>query len=206
DGSLDVCSSGLRPCPVPVPDAAHRPPPRLDPGLRVRGLRDRRLRAPSGHQVAGGGMSMADDGSAAPQIGLIWAQAHDGVIGAEGTMPWHLPEDLKHFQRTTRGCPVVMGRRTWESVPPRVRPTAGRTDSEITRNGGFAAGSAVRARSLPEALQPARERAHAPAGARGDGSPTIWVIGGGGIYREAIAAADLLVVTEIDLDVDGDTT
>src|SRR5699024_8696307 len=92
------------------------------------------------------------------------------------------------------------------SFPPRVRPLPGRTNIVITRNDDFAAEGAVRARSLPEALQTARERAHAPAGARGDGSPTIWVIGGGGIYREAIAAADLLVVTEIDLDVDGDAT
>src|SRR5699024_12532846 len=102
-------------------------------------LRDRRRRAPSGHQGAGGGLSMADDGSAAPQIGLIRAQAHDGVIGAEGTMPWHLPEDLKHFPRTTRGCAVVMGSRTWASFPPRVRALPGRTNSVIPRNDGVAA-------------------------------------------------------------------
>lgn len=162
-------------------------------------------------------MSAADVGSARqgapgapqtapPQIGLIWAQAHGGVIGAEGTMPWHLPEDLKHFQRTTRGCPVVMGRRTWESFPPRVRPLPGRTNIVITRNDDFAADGAVRARNLPEALQTARETALAQAGAPDGAPPTIWVIGGGGVYCEAIGEADLLVVTEIDLEVGGDTT
>ena len=168
-------------------------------------------------------MSTADSGSAAPhsapgtppaaaerpalpQLGLIWAQARGGVIGAGGTMPWHLPEDLKHFQRTTRGCPVVMGRRTWESFPPHVRPLPGRTNIVITRNDDFAAEGALRARDLPEALRAARETARAQAGAPGEGPPAIWVIGGGGIYREAIAGADLLLVTEIDLEVDGDTT
>lgn len=165
-------------------------------------------------------MSAADDGSevqqsaagdppaAPPRIGLIWAQAHGGVIGAGGTMPWHLPEDLKHFRRTTRGCPVVMGRRTWESFPPRVRPLPGRTNIVITRSADIEGDGAVRAGNLPGALRIAREtaRATAPETVRATAPPTIWVIGGGGVYREAIAEADLLVVTEIDLEVDGDTT
>lgn len=157
-------------------------------------------------QSESGGSSAASQQTVPPQVGMIWAQAHGGVIGAEGAMPWHLPEDLKHFQRTTRGCPVVMGRRTWESFPPHVRPLPGRTNIVITRNDDFAAEGAVRARNLPEALQTARETAHPQPGTQHDSPPTIWVIGGGGIYREAIAEADLLVVTEIDLEVDGDTT
>src|SRR5699024_12267820 len=103
-------------------------------------------------------MSMADDGSTAPQIGLIWAQAHDVVIGAEGTMPWHLPEDLKHVQRTTPGCPVLMGTRSWESFPPRVRPLPGRPRIVLARHDDSAADGPARARSLPEALATARER------------------------------------------------
>lgn len=134
----------------------------------------------------------------AARIGLIWAQAHGGVIGQGGTMPWHLPEDLKHFSRTTAGSPVVMGRRTWESFPPKYRPLPGRTNIVITSDDSFAADGAVRARGLDEALDLA-------AGAPG-GEDTIWVIGGGRVYREAMDRADLLVVTEIDLDVDGDTT
>lgn len=153
------------------------------------------------------------------RIGLIWAQARGGVIGAGGTMPWHLPEDLKHFSRTTKGSPVVMGRRTWQSFPAKFRPLPGRTNIVITRDDSFADEGAVRARDLTEALR----IAHGALGAQADGAdaatgsaegshgpdgphPTIWVIGGGSIYREAIGDADLLVVTEIDLEVDGDTT
>lgn len=133
-----------------------------------------------------------------PRIGLIWAQARGGVIGAGGTMPWHLPEDLKHFSRTTTGSPVVMGRRTWESFPPKYRPLPRRTNIVITSDDAFTADGAVRARGLDEALELARS---APGGDR-----TVWVIGGGRVYREAMDRADLLVVTEIDLEVDGDTT
>ena len=135
-----------------------------------------------------------------PRVGMIWAQARGGVIGAGGAMPWHLPEDLKHFSRTTKGSPVVMGRRTWESFPPRYRPLPGRTNIVITRDDGFAADGAVRARDLPDALRLAREVLETQP------APTIWVIGGGRVYREAMAQAQLLVVTEIDLQVDGDTT
>ena len=140
--------------------------------------------------------SAADD-AAAPRIGMIWAQARGGVIGAGGTMPWHLPEDLKHFKRTTSGSPVVMGRRTWESFPPRFRPLPGRTNIVITRDDSLDLPGAVRARSLPEA----RELAATEAGPTG----TTWVIGGGSIYADAIEVAEQLVVTEIDLQVDGDT-
>ena len=139
----------------------------------------------------------AADGMVAPRIGMIWAQARGGVIGAGGTMPWHLPEDLKHFKRTTSGSPVVMGRRTWESFPPRFRPLPGRTNIVITRDDTLDLPSAVRARSLPEAL----ELAATEAGPTG----TTWVIGGGSIYADAIEVAEQLVVTEIDLEVDGDT-
>ena len=140
--------------------------------------------------------SAADD-AAAPRIGMIWAQARGGVIGAGGTMPWHLPEDLKHFKRTTSGSPVVMGRRTWESFPPMFRPLPGRTNIVITRDDSLDLPGAVRARSLPEALELAATEA-GPAG-------TTWVIGGGSIYADAIEVAEQLVVTEIDLQVDGDT-
>lgn len=140
--------------------------------------------------------SAADD-AAAPRIGMIWAQARGGVIGAGGTMPWHLPEDLAHFSRTTKGAPVVMGRRTWESFPPRFRPLPGRTNIVITRDDSLDLPGAVRARSLPEALELAATEA-GPAG-------TTWVIGGGSIYADAIEVAEQLVVTEIDLQVDGDT-
>lgn len=152
---------------------------------------------------------------AVPEIALIWAQARGGVIGADGAMPWHLPEDLRHFSATTAGAPVVMGRRTWESFPPRFRPLPGRTNVVITRDAAVAEAGAVHARSLDEALrlaaaelEPRRDddTADCPTVAHPTAPATVWVIGGGGVYREALPRADRLVVTEIDLEVAGDTT
>ncbi|HLQ81552.1 MAG TPA: dihydrofolate reductase [Brachybacterium sp.] len=159
-------------------------------------------------------MSAAADGTPAdgaapqhtPRIGMIWAQARGGVIGSGGTMPWHLPEDLRHFSRTTTGSPVVMGRRTWESFPPKYRPLPGRTNIVITRDDSFTAPGAVRTRSLDEALGAAQRALRDAAGPEDAGTPRIWVIGGGRVYREAMGRADLLVITEIDVDVEGDTT
>lgn len=138
---------------------------------------------------------MSDMTDAAPRIGLIWAEAHGGVIGAAGGMPWHVPEDLAHFKRTTDGVPVVMGRRTWESLPPRFRPLPGRANIVVTRQSDWAADGAVRAGSVDEAL----------ALAASDADDLVWVIGGAELFARTIAAADLLAVTELDLEVDGDT-
>ncbi len=131
---------------------------------------------------------------AAP-VGLIWAEARGGVIGADGGMPWRVPEDLAHFKAATLGAPVVMGRRTWESFPARFRPLAGRRNIVVTRQAEWAAEGAERAGSLEQAL----------ALASTGGPDRIWVIGGGQLYREAIALADLLLVTELDVAVEGDT-
>lgn len=127
------------------------------------------------------------------RIGLVWAEAHGGVIGAGGTMPWHVPEDLAHFKAVTMGAPVVMGRRTWESFPDRFRPLPGRRNIVVTRNDEWGDAGAERAESLDDAL------------ATVAGSDTVWIIGGGELFREAIGRADLLEVTELDLAVDGDT-
>ncbi len=133
------------------------------------------------------------------RTGLIWAQTPGGVIGADGTMPWHLPEDLEHFKATTLGHPVVMGRRTWESLPPRFRPLPGRPNIVVTRDPRWSADGAHRAGSLDEAL-------HLAAATTGPGAPAeTWVIGGGQLYRAAIDHAVTLSVTEIDLSVAGDT-
>lgn len=128
-----------------------------------------------------------------PRIGLIWAEAHDGVIGADGGMPWHVPEDLAHFREITLGTPVIMGRRTWESFPDRFRPLPGRRNIVVTRNPEWGADGAETAADLDEAI-----------GLAGD-AETVWVIGGGELYRSAIGRADVLEVTELDLEVDGDT-
>lgn len=133
--------------------------------------------------------------SVAPQVGLVWAEARGGVIGAGGAMPWHLPEDGAHFRRTTAGSAVVMGRATWDSLPERFRPLPGRTNIVLTRARGLALDGATVVGSLDEALAVAT-----------DVSPgRVWVMGGGEVYRQALAVADLLVVTEIDVDVEGDT-
>lgn len=123
---------------------------------------------------------------------LIYARAANGVIGRDNKLPWHLAEDMAHFKQLTRGCPVVMGRKTWDSLPPRFRPLPGRTNIVVTRQAGWQADGAHRAGSLAEAL------------ALCDASQTVWVIGGAQIYAEALPLADRLEVTEIDQTFDGD--
>lgn len=129
------------------------------------------------------------------RLGLIWAQAEGGVIGADGGMPWHVPEDLAHFKAVTAGSAVVMGRKTWDSLPPRFRPLPGRRNIVVTRRRDWHAPGADAVGSLDEAL--------ALAAADDDG--WIWVIGGGELFRQAIGRADRLEVTELDLAVPGDT-
>ena len=85
-------------------------------------------------------------------LGLVWAEAQGGVIGAEGGMPWHVPEDMAHFRRVTGTADVVMGRRTWESLPPRFRPLPGRRNIVVTRDAEWTAEGAERAGSLGDAL------------------------------------------------------
>jgi dihydrofolate reductase len=127
------------------------------------------------------------------RLGLIYAQSRNGVIGRGGVLPWHLPEDLAHFKRTTMGEPVIMGRKTWESLPPRFRPLPGRRNIVITRDAAWQAPGADRASSLDEAVALC-------AGAR-----VAWITGGAEIFRLAMPRADLAVVTEIGADYDGDT-
>ncbi|MEU4347923.1 dihydrofolate reductase [Streptomyces sp. NPDC023838] len=132
-------------------------------------------------------------------VGLIWAQTPDGVIGADNAIPWRLPEDMAHFKATTLGHPVVMGRKTWDSLPARFRPLSGRRNIVVTRDPRWAAEGAERAGSIAEALELAAE----PVGPAGVAAET-WVIGGGEIYRAALEYATTLSVTEVDTAVDGD--
>ncbi|MCG6494054.1 dihydrofolate reductase [Kitasatospora sp. A2-31] len=113
-------------------------------------------------------------------------------------MPWRLPEDLEHFRTTTVGHPVVMGRRTWDALPPRFRPLPGRRNIVVTRDPRWTAAGAERAGSVGEALELA-------AGSAASAAAQVWVIGGGQIYRAALEHAVTLSVTEIDLSVAGDT-
>ncbi|MBY8857828.1 dihydrofolate reductase [Nocardia sp. CA2R105] len=124
-------------------------------------------------------------------IGLIWAQANNGVIGRDNTIPWHIPEDMAHFRKVTGGHPVVMGRRTWDSLPERFRPLPGRRNIVITRQPDFSAVGAEYTDSLEQAL-------------RTSGPDPLWVMGGGEIYRAAMQYATELMVTEVDAEIDGD--
>jgi dihydrofolate reductase len=125
-------------------------------------------------------------------VGLIWAQTPDGVIGAGNAIPWRVPEDVAHFKATTHGQPVVMGRKTWESFPARFRPLPGRRNIVLTRDPRWAAAGAERVGSITEAFASA-----AP-------SATAWVIGGAEVYQAAMAYAATLLVTEVEATVDGD--
>ena len=131
-------------------------------------------------------------------VGLVWAQAANGVIGADGVLPWHLPEDLARFKALTLGSTVVMGRKTWDSLPPRFRPLSGRRNIVVTRDPQWVAEGAERAGSIAKALELAAEPLEPTA------PVTAWVIGGGEIYRAALGYATTLSVTEVDSAVDGD--
>jgi dihydrofolate reductase len=111
------------------------------------------------------------------------------VIGAEGGMPWHVPEDLAHFKEVTLGAPVVMGRKTWDSLPERFRPLAGRENIVVTRQQDWSEEGARRASTVAEAVR---------------GLDRVWIIGGAEIFRQVIGDADRLEVTELDLEVSGD--
>ncbi|MET8425339.1 dihydrofolate reductase [Nocardia sp. NPDC004860] len=125
-------------------------------------------------------------------IGLIWAQTPRGIIGRDNTIPWRVPEDMAHFKDVTFGHPVIMGRKTWDSLPVRFRPLDGRRNIVVTRQADWSEAGAERAGSLAEALHMTGEK-------------SVWIMGGGEIYRAAMPFATELMVTEIDADIDGDT-
>lgn len=135
------------------------------------------------------------------RLHLIFARARNGVIGRNGALPWHLPQDLAHFKRATMGAPVLMGRLTWESLPPGVRPLPGRRNVVLTRQpdwrpqvgAGKDASEVQRATSVEQAVALC-----------GDASDA-WVIGGAALFAAALPLATSAVVTEIDADFDGDT-
>jgi dihydrofolate reductase len=130
-------------------------------------------------------MTRADAGAG---VGLVWAQSPSGVLGRGGDIPWRVPEDLARFKEVTMGHTVIMGRRTWESLPPRVRPLPGRRNIVLSRRTDLAAAGAEVVGSLEEAL----------AGCRTE--PEVWVIGGEQVYLLALPYATRCEVTEVDID------
>jgi dihydrofolate reductase len=126
-------------------------------------------------------------------IGLVWAQSANGVIGRDGALPWRLPEDMKHFRSLTAGATVLMGRRTWESLPPRFRPLPGRRNLVLSRS--------PQPGAEKEGAETFPDLPHALAAVSGD----VWVMGGAAVYGTALPFADRIVVTEIREFFDGDT-
>jgi dihydrofolate reductase len=139
-------------------------------------------------------------------VGLIWAQSASGVIGRAGDIPWRLPEDMSHFKDLTMGHTVVMGRRTWESLPARVRPLPGRRNVVLTRQADYMAEGAVVMTSLDDALRPSGSSADdalRPSGSSAESALAdggVWVIGGAEIYALALPRATRCEVTEVDMD------
>lgn len=126
-----------------------------------------------------------------PTLTLIAAVDRRGAIGRDGGLLWHEREDQAHFRRVTMGCPVIMGRKTWDSLPERFRPLPGRRNVVVTRNAAWQAAGAERAGSLGEALALVAD------------APRVCTIGGGELYALALPHADELVLTEIDKAFDG---
>ena len=128
-----------------------------------------------------------------PALSLIAAVARNGAIGRDNALLWTEPEDRKHFRRVTMGCPVIMGRKTWESLPARFRPLPGRRNVVITRNREWQSAGAEAVASIGAALDLLA------------GTPKAFVIGGAEVYALALPLADELVLTEIDAELIGDT-
>jgi len=126
-------------------------------------------------------------------VSIVAAVARNGVIGRDNAIPWRIPEDLARFRALTMGHAVVMGRKTWDSLPDRFRPLPGRRNVVVTRNSEWDADGAERAASLEDALDLLRDEER------------VFVIGGAQIYAAALSIADELELTEIDAEIEGDT-
>ena len=130
------------------------------------------------------------------RVNLIYARACNGVIGRANGLPWHLPEDMAHFKRHTAGCPVIMGRKTWDSLPPRFRPLPGRRNLVVTRQREWQATGAEPAPTLEQALAACARTEPPPA--------EVWIIGGAQLYALGLPLAQRAVVTELADHFDGD--
>jgi dihydrofolate reductase len=127
-----------------------------------------------------------------PRVALIAAVARNGAIGRDNQLLWHEPADQRHFRATTQGHAVVMGRKTWDSLPPRFRPLPNRRNLVLSRQLGLQLPGAEVFAALPAALQALQ------------GADRVFIIGGGALYAQALPLADELVLTEIDADLPGD--
>ena len=124
------------------------------------------------------------------KISIVVAMASNGVIGRDNELPWHLPADLQHFKETTMGKPILMGRKTWESIG---RPLPGRTNIVITRDTAYRAEGCVVVNSIDAALEAS------------SGQDEVMVIGGAEFYRQVLPLADTIYLTRIHATISGDT-
>jgi dihydrofolate reductase len=127
-----------------------------------------------------------------PEVVLVAAVASNGVIGRDNALLWHLPEDMAHFRRVTAGLPVLMGRKTWDSLPERFRPLPGRRNLVLTRQAGWQATGAEALPSLEAAVHTLADCLR------------LCVIGGAQVYAAALPMADELILTEVRRDYEGD--
>jgi len=125
-------------------------------------------------------------------LSIVVAMDRNRLIGCGNALPWRLPADLRHFKAVTMGKPIIMGRKTWESLPPRFRPLPGRRNVVISRQPAYAAPGAEVAGSLDTAIAACRDKAQ------------VFIIGGAEIYRLAMPLADTLIITEVNASPDGD--
>ncbi|MEQ9188171.1 MAG: dihydrofolate reductase [Cryomorphaceae bacterium] len=128
-------------------------------------------------------------------ISLIAAVGENNIIGANGDLPWSLPDDMKFFSKTTRGHHVLMGRKNYDSIPEKYRPLPGRPNIVVTRNRDFTDDAVLVANSIEEGI----------AAARAAGESELFIIGGGEIYRQTIAQADRLYLTHVHASPEGET-
>ncbi|MGO1181782.1 MAG: dihydrofolate reductase [Micrococcaceae bacterium] len=145
-----------------------------------------------------------DDAEPRIRVGMIWAQGLNGVIGLDGAMPWHLPEDLRHFRELTVHHPVVMGRRTWESFPQQFRPLPDRTNVVVSRT--LTMDDEIADQQAPGAVVVPDFQSGLNAAMESDGLDRIWVIGGSSIYEQALDVATVVERTVINLEPEGDTS
>ena len=130
------------------------------------------------------------------KLAMICAMSRNGVIGKDNGLPWNLPGDLKHFKQTTLGCPIIMGRKTWDSIG---HPLPGRTNIIVTRSSEIVSDGIEIARSFRTALDLAKSNLTS------ESTTEIFVIGGAEIYKEAFPLASRLYLTRVDSFIDGDT-
>ncbi|OGG49151.1 hypothetical protein A2678_00800 [Candidatus Kaiserbacteria bacterium RIFCSPHIGHO2_01_FULL_53_31] len=130
-----------------------------------------------------------------PDISVIAVVGKNGELGKDGQLLWHLPDDMKRFKELTMGHPVIMGRKTWESIPGKFRPLPGRTNIIVTRQKDYNATDAIAVNSFPDARA---------ATARAEGSDETFIIGGAELYEQALPSADRLYLTLVDAETEAD--